>query len=204
MLGDLYPNQGIVTDATQRPSRSLWIVYGTTLKLTDPKPSPFYCLPVSVGQKFSCCLASKYFWLRVSHEAIVKTSAGLQWSEGLTRAGGPSFKVENSYLFIFFASEIPFWIFIHSLVYDSWSLAELFLAGYGGWPQFLMLWAYLYDGSWLPPESQIRESTQEKATMPWWLSLGSHHSIRQKQISKYSQHLKEGELGFSIWRKEDL
>lgn len=48
-----------------------------------------------MGQS-SCCLASKWFWLRVSHEVGVKMSLKLQLSEGLTRAGESTFEVEKS------------------------------------------------------------------------------------------------------------
>lgn len=49
-------------------------------------------LIVSIDEKFRSGIAAG-FWFRVSHEVVIKTSAGLHSSEGLTGAGGSTSKI---------------------------------------------------------------------------------------------------------------
>ena len=51
-----------------------------------------YCLTVSLGEESRRGLAGG-FWLRVSHEATVRLSAGAATSEGLTGAEGSTPKM---------------------------------------------------------------------------------------------------------------
>lgn len=71
-------------------------IYGATLELSTSEQYIFSDLTQFLW--VSCYLASidERFWLRVSHEAAVKMSAGLQLPESLTRAGGSTFKMEES------------------------------------------------------------------------------------------------------------
>lgn len=56
----------------------------------SPNTQQLYYLPVSVSQESGSGLAG-WFRLRVSHEGAFKVTAGLQASEGLGGAIGPTF-----------------------------------------------------------------------------------------------------------------
>ena len=56
----------------------------------SPNTQQLYYLPVSVSQESGSGLAG-WFRLRVTHEGAFKVTAGLQSSEGLGGANGPTF-----------------------------------------------------------------------------------------------------------------